>query len=1052
MKLARDFQIWGELACAGIPNNGIRLAMIPDVVSAQERRTLSGQDTLVVTIPRLSPAYAQLQERRVIRVTYDDTAFDEWRILEFVEKREADGQVTVVITCADPLVDLGERGMVRRVEATGAVFYDFQADSLTPTQHLDSFIVPALTAEGFTWYARGTVDPTTPVDEVYSMDTPAAALARLAADTNTELRLRRNGTTDYKIDLLNAIGAGGAALDLRFGKNLPWLRRNRMTADQMTRAYGRGAEVDTVHASIRRARWKITAIAGGGPYNVSLADPSGSEGPIAFDDQLNSRYLIRKDGTSIQISDSVASSQVVVLASNTGIAVNDLVGVADDTAGTESTFLEAPLAKATYGLKVGVVDRPDLPATVNLGGNPVMRDYAGSAEADGYLVVGTATATKTTTAARWRTAGASMRVQASADGNGYDTPYNTIRPTAAEPWISAFVSSWLEAGQVRFELILAKDAANLAAAITRVGTTCTATTSVAHGLQVGQLVEHVNAGQAEYNGLKVVTSVPTSTTYTFEVTGTPTTPSTGTITWARAWRLPDGESRATNTARSQWVNLGVAGIDAYTLGATRAKVRMLQDGGTALDLYWDAYQITATAAHDPFCEGSGGTRLWQAMNRVLLEQSQPGVRYECSWIDLKQLNPAVWAYEDLTLGALANIRDDVLNITASTRILEYSRELTQGEQVDLVLSNRPDDVLDLLVRPRRPPRVLPQATSDSSLEASAYFTPVPGVPGNVAVRLAPNIAGGTIYYWLGNVGDLPPQRSLVQAGSPTDTLWGTYAAPFTVNRAQSADLQLHIFLQRGSQRSPTRSFVIDHNTAPSATLVLSEPVGGTLHIGFDYDDDTVAVDVYRKKNGAGNGWPTTDNNVTGPLDPAQKVAGNLSVAFDGGGFDKNGTAIAGGAVPDESGYANTDVAKVILVPKDRAGNIGARVTATRTMTGAMAAALTSWSVNRTANGILCDDPSHGARYTFSWTVNAGVSDGSHDVQVEAVAFGASYTALQSAPASTLTQVVGVPYRVSGNKFDPVVSVTLRIYLLDAVGTVLQTELVSVDGFTSDCAL
>ncbi len=63
--------------------------------------------------------------------------------------------------------------------------------------------------------------------------------------------------------------------------------------------------------------------------------------------------------------------------------------------------------------------------------------------------------------------------------------------------------------------------------ITRVGTLATAT-KVGHGFVSGQNINITGANQSEYNGYHEIT-VLTSSTFTFTVSGTPTTPATGTI-------------------------------------------------------------------------------------------------------------------------------------------------------------------------------------------------------------------------------------------------------------------------------------------------------------------------------------------------------------------------------------------------------------------------------------------------------------------------------------------------------------------------------------------
>ena len=69
--------------------------------------------------------------------------------------------------------------------------------------------------------------------------------------------------------------------------------------------------------------------------------------------------------------------------------------------------------------------------------------------------------------------------------------------------------------------------------ITRSGTTATVATADAHGLSTGDVVLISGATQTEYNGEFVVT-VTGFSSFTYEVSGSPTTPATGTITSKRA--------------------------------------------------------------------------------------------------------------------------------------------------------------------------------------------------------------------------------------------------------------------------------------------------------------------------------------------------------------------------------------------------------------------------------------------------------------------------------------------------------------------------------------
>lgn len=66
--------------------------------------------------------------------------------------------------------------------------------------------------------------------------------------------------------------------------------------------------------------------------------------------------------------------------------------------------------------------------------------------------------------------------------------------------------------------------------ITRVGSVATVTFGAAHGYLPAQVIQIIGCDQPEYDGEQSVVSVPTATTLTFNVVGTPVTPGTGTIT------------------------------------------------------------------------------------------------------------------------------------------------------------------------------------------------------------------------------------------------------------------------------------------------------------------------------------------------------------------------------------------------------------------------------------------------------------------------------------------------------------------------------------------
>jgi len=324
----------------------------------------------------------------------------------------------------------------------------------------------------------------------------------------------------------------------------------------------------------------------------------------------------------------------------------------------------------------------------------------------------------------------------------------------------------------------------------------------------------------------------------------------------------------------------------------------------------------------------------------------------------------------------------------------------------------------------------------------AYFTPLKGSPGQVQVRLVSHF-GATIKY-------------VVQDQGAAEVPYGaaaylTYTNPFNVGQLESVDRLLHAYAERNGLRSAIRPWLIDKDTEPEVTLTLSEPTAGTLRVAWTADDDVVLVRLYRKIAGGGNGWPTTTNNIDGPLDEAQLI-GTIHVRADGGAWDRIGSPLAGmlagpgigGTTWQETGYA-TEVVKVIVVPMDRNGNAGARVTASRTMAGASGAALDAFSAFQTAAGSSCVAP---AEITVGWAPNGAVVDATHNLRIYRRVTGSGWNLRKTElnPASVFSYVDDVDdFEDAGSGI--VYDWEYSYELVDGVPTVLdtgQSELVSIE--------
>ena len=573
----RRVEVWSDYQCAG----GTRLSVLAAVTSCVASGTISGEDSLKLVAAAADASSDAITDRRVIRISQDDTTFDEWRIVDHV-RDAASGAVTV--SCVPVDADLGSAAIITQVDGVGVARPNFDVVGLLASAVVDTFLLTALAAAGKTWVSRGTIDVDQPMTLAFAWDTPLAVIKRMAETLGLELQIRRIGTTGYAIDLLTKIGASAAVADLRYTKNLPGVALSRSMVGVATRVYPKGAEVDGYAATMANARWKVISVSG---LLIGLADPNGGDGPILSDGQLDGLSLVKKDGTIASVSSTTASGQTIIVSSATGIANGDIVGFRAPGGTTDLTYLESPADVAALGVVVGVLDRPDVQGTENVIPNPAGRDWPSGTVPVGWTGVGAPTLSKNTAAPYVATAGASIRVQAATDGYGVISPAGSVRPTATSPYGSGRAIVWIVSGKVRVEL--------------------------------------------------VITKADTTTVV-----------------------LPVSPNVAYSTQLGQFVELGVSGEDWNALTAVSVAVRIVAHGGAA-EFYVDAAQATLTPAQDPFVEGSGGTKLWQAANEQLRLQAGAIVSLEASIVDLARIDPSSWGDDAaLVQGGTVRITDQRL--------------------------------------------------------------------------------------------------------------------------------------------------------------------------------------------------------------------------------------------------------------------------------------------------------------------------------------------------------------------------------------------------------
>ena len=435
MKIDR-VEIRSELEC----NGGVHQATIArnELFKAVTEENLDGKHGLQIDLDREATAWSSVQNERVLRVVFKDATIQEFRIIKPTDGRVVRGALTARVKAQSILMDL-QNGLVTRTEGDGteSVFY-------TLLSRTRQELVDLIVAKAPSYFAVGTIDDASTVVKTFTFefDSPLRALQELAVLEEMELNVRRNGATDYKVDLLDAIGSSATQPEFRYRKNLKGLSRELDSGKLVTRVYPAGGGDDAVRLSIGEAMWEVTAVPTG-----TTADLAGS--PIYEDDVLNGKFLEDDAGATYEITDSDATLQRVTTAIDHGLSVGDRVLFRANVDGDQLVYVESLVAQATYGVKVDVVEHTDLVFINNLAPNPTFRNWSGG-DPDDWTDVGTPTVTEEIDAQYTKVGGSSVKVVADAEGEGIACSAITIAPFDPDIYYSGFVDVFVASGEVEF--------------------------------------------------------------------------------------------------------------------------------------------------------------------------------------------------------------------------------------------------------------------------------------------------------------------------------------------------------------------------------------------------------------------------------------------------------------------------------------------------------------------------------------------------------------------------------------------------------------------------
>lgn len=326
------YELHTDLEAAG----GTYLATFQHLGTRMKR--LNGEGELKVEVEPEEPAAALVDEGRVVRVVFSDDSAQEWRISEVVDSVGETSKATV--TALRDTMELAERENLISQITNNVETLSFTQGPKSPTAHLTDHILPALPS----LWSLGTIEPTTPIVVAYEFDTPRSGTQKvieaiIAAGATAELDVRkRAGSAGYYIDLFTQLGSTQPTPDIRTGKNLEWLRRTRTRKRFATRVVPKGDS----SALVSDARFLVTNVSGN---DVTLQIPEGTGGPVGQDGQLNGMYLEKADGTLTQITASVSATQVVTVASATGVSAKQMLRIRANSAGKNVTLLSRTSTK-----------------------------------------------------------------------------------------------------------------------------------------------------------------------------------------------------------------------------------------------------------------------------------------------------------------------------------------------------------------------------------------------------------------------------------------------------------------------------------------------------------------------------------------------------------------------------------------------------------------------------------------------------------------------------------------------------------------------------------
>ena len=615
----RRIEIWSEVSAG----SGVRVADFgPEALAtAVLKQPLTGVEELRFSVNRAHAGAAELIHGRIARVCWSDATLDtEWRLAEDTSQSGASDRGQVSWTAQALMLDLA-RAPYFAFDSAGRPTFDFSATQLTATQWL-AYVVAACAAAPLPYtVAVGTVDLTNTFDLSGDFAT-ALELVRAIQQPGRapgDFVFRRNGSTDYKLDILASRGSTATTVRVQTARNLLENVRKRTLVNLGTKIVPRGKQ-GCATRDLSQTKWYVTVVDG---THADLSDPYGGANPCAFTDQLTNLYVARIASTfSSQVISASTTAGRITVASTAGWSTGDYVRLfrTSTSAGERVISLSHPTrvvspASGGYGPITRILDMPTGFGDTNLVANPWLNTWSNSANApDGYT-------------------------RSSTIGSTWSRDTTVLKIGTYSQKIANGVSS-----------------AN--AETTRLYTgTCTpyTTSGLRFSASVWYYCESVSAALQRYVRIRVM-KPDLSVSYA------------------------DGDYVDPAEIVGQWTRLSVSNVDlsAATSGVVvmcEVSVNNDPNGYAYHTSYFGPFTLSESDVPIEDVLYSGGIAMWQRANVLLGTISTPIAGYQVRVADLARLDNSDWADEPLTLGGSIEVVDTDLSDTTTQRVVDIDQNL-----------------------------------------------------------------------------------------------------------------------------------------------------------------------------------------------------------------------------------------------------------------------------------------------------------------------------------------------------------------------------------------